>query len=83
MERYPDRPNELYDEAHDPAEKFNLYGQSTQSKIQKELRAKLFTFFDRYADPKYDLWHGGESKTHLLSAGESRKFDPIPNAAPQ
>jgi choline-sulfatase len=70
VERYPDGPHELYDLANDPGERFNLYGQPKQTGIQKELRTKLYQFFDRYADPKYDLWHGGKSKTHLLTAGQ-------------
>jgi hypothetical protein len=36
--------------------------------VQKQLRSKLYEFFDKYADPKYDLWRGGASKTHLLTA---------------
>ena len=69
VERHPDGPHELYDLINDPGERFNLYGQPKQTDIQKELRTKLYQFFSRYADPKYDLWHGGKSKTHLLSAG--------------
>ncbi|MHC4511328.1 MAG: sulfatase family protein, partial [Planctomycetota bacterium] len=69
VERYPDGPHELYDLRTDPGERFNLFGQPQQADIQKHLRARLYEFFDRYADPKYDLWQGGGSKTHLLSAG--------------
>lgn len=69
VERRPDGPHELYDLTNDPGERFNLYGQPKQAGIQKKLQTKLYEFFDRYADPKYDLWHGGASKTHLLSAG--------------
>jgi len=69
VERHPDGPHELYDLINDPGERFNLYGQPKQTGIQKELRTRLYRFFHRYADPKYDLWHGGKSKTHLLSAG--------------
>jgi len=68
VERYPDGPLELYDLINDSGERFNLYGQPKQVSIQKKLRTKLYQFFSRYADPKYDLWHGGKSKTHLLSA---------------
>ena len=68
VERYRQGPHELYDLKNDPNERFNLYGQPKQADIQKQLRAKLYQFFDRYADPKYDLWHGGRSKTHLLTA---------------
>ncbi|MHC4119528.1 MAG: sulfatase family protein [Planctomycetota bacterium] len=70
IERYRQGPHELYDLKNDPSERFNLFGQPKQSDIQKRLRARLYEFFDRYADPKYDLWRGGRSKTHLLTAKE-------------
>ena len=70
IERYRQGPHELYDLKNDPNERFNLYGQPMQAGVQKELRTKLYEFFDRYADPKYDIWHGGRSKTHLLTAKE-------------
>ena len=69
IERHPDGPHELYDLRSDPGERFNLYGQPKQTDIQKELQTRLYQFFNRYADPKYDLWHGGKSKTHLLTSG--------------
>ena len=72
VERYPDGPHELYNLNQDPGERSNLYGQPKQLDIQKKLRSRLYQFFDRYADPKYDLWHGGQSKTHLLSAKPAR-----------
>jgi len=67
VERFPDGPHELYDLSTDPGEQFNLYGQPQQSERQAGLRGRLTTFFSRYADPDYDLWHGGGSKTALLS----------------
>lgn len=68
VERYPDGPHELYDLTADPGEQFNLYGQPRQAEIQRTLRARLHDYFDRHADPQYDLWHGGRSKARLLSA---------------
>ena len=73
IERYRQGPHELYDLKNDPNERFNLYGQPMQAGVQKELRTRLYEFFDRYADPKYDLWQGGRSKTHLLTAKEFSK----------
>jgi arylsulfatase A-like enzyme len=70
IERYRQGPHELYALENDPNERFNLYGQPKQSDIQKKLRARLYEFFNRHADPKYDLWRGGRSKTHLLAAKE-------------
>lgn len=63
----PDGPFELYDLENDPNEKFNLFGQPALIPIQEELKQRLFAFFDRYADPKYDLYHGGTSKASLVS----------------
>ncbi len=74
VERYPDGPHELYNLNDDPNERLNLYGQPKQADIQKELHVRLYKFFNRYADPKYDLWRGGQSKTHLLSAQGARMF---------
>lgn len=68
VERFPDGPHELYDLQNDPGEQFNLYGQPQQQERQQELRERLKAFFARYADPKYDLWNGGGSKTRLLTA---------------
>jgi arylsulfatase A-like enzyme len=67
IERFPDGPNELYDLTADPGEQFNLFGQSKQAEVQAKLKKRLHAFFNRYADPKYDLWHGGKAKTLLLS----------------
>ncbi|MBX6314977.1 MAG: sulfatase-like hydrolase/transferase, partial [Isosphaeraceae bacterium] len=67
IHRHPDGPFELYDLATDPGEKVNLYGQPGRESIRDTLRGRLDAFFRDYADPKYDLYHGGGSKTHLLS----------------
>ncbi len=73
IERFPDGPHELYDLAADPGEQFNLYAQFKQVEIQADLRKRLYDFFARHADPQYDLWRGGRSKTHLLSAGGTNR----------
>lgn len=63
VERHsPDGPGELYDMEIDPMERFNLYGQDGHEEKQKELGGMIRTFFDQYADPKYDIWKGGGSK---------------------
>jgi len=72
VHRYPNGPFELYDLQKDPFEKFNLYGQPAYKQLQEELRARLFAFFNKYADPKYDLYHGGRSKTALLSQSKAK-----------
>lgn len=63
----PQGPFELYSLASDPYEKVNLYGQPTQASVQQELKQRMEAFFDRTAEPKYDLYRGGTSKATLLS----------------
>ncbi|MFV1968460.1 MAG: sulfatase [Pirellulaceae bacterium] len=65
-------PFELYDLEQDPYEKFNLFGQPSHTDIQHELKQRLDGFFAEYADPKYDLYHGGTSKASLLSHRKPR-----------
>jgi arylsulfatase A-like enzyme len=60
--RFPDGPNELYDLKHDPDERHNVIDKSAQAAKQKELREQLDKFFATYADPRFDLAHGGQSK---------------------
>ena len=60
--RFPDGPNELYDLKSDPGERHNVVDQPAHAAQQKELRGRLDEFFDRYADPRYDLSRGGRSK---------------------
>lgn len=67
VHRHPDGPFELYHLETDPGEKVNLYGQPGQDQVRSQLRARLDAFFNEYADPKFDLYHGGGSKTHLLT----------------
>jgi hypothetical protein len=35
-----------------------------------ELERRLEAFFKEYADPQYDMWHGGKSKAKRLGAGQ-------------
>lgn len=68
--RSPDGPGELYDMASDPHERFNLFGQPQHAAIQKEMAKRLDSFFNEYADPKYDIWKGGRSKARRLYASQ-------------
>jgi arylsulfatase A-like enzyme len=65
--RYPEGPFELYSLKDDPHEKFNRFAQPGDRAIQEKLAARLDQFFAQFADPQYDLFHGGGSKTKLLS----------------
>ncbi|MGH7128581.1 MAG: sulfatase family protein, partial [Planctomycetaceae bacterium] len=76
VHRHPDGPFELYDLQADPGEEFNLYGQPKSAELQQQLHNELREFFDQYADPKYDLYHGGGSKTRLLSEPAKQPIRP-------
>ena len=62
VSRFPDGPHELYDLGADPAERRNLIGESAHAERQRQLRGRLEAFFNRHADPRYDLTRGGASK---------------------
>lgn len=66
IERFRQTPNELYDLRADPAEWKNLIDQPEHAHTQQELAKRLHDYFDRVADPKWDLWKGGTSKSLLL-----------------
>ena len=74
--RFPDGPDELYNLAVDPGEANNLAGKPDFADVQSELRTRLDIFFDRYADPKYDLLHGGGSKTRLPGQPDKKPLRP-------
>jgi arylsulfatase A-like enzyme len=61
-QRHPNGPDELYDMQNDPGERTNLAGDLQYIPVIEELRTQLDEFFDRYADPEYDLWRDGSSK---------------------
>jgi arylsulfatase A-like enzyme len=67
ISRHPDGPNELYHLQNDPGEKANLVDDAGHARTRRQLRGRLDRFFDRYADPKYDLWQGGRSKVGRLT----------------
>jgi hypothetical protein len=58
--------NEFYDLRVDHAQKVNLYNDPKYSETIKDLNTKLALFFDKYVDPKYDLWNGGSAKATLV-----------------
>jgi arylsulfatase A-like enzyme len=65
--RFPNGPFELYNMKLDPQERFNMYRQpGTEDKLA-ELSLRLNDFFEKYADPQYDIWKGGRSKARLLT----------------
>ncbi len=65
IERFRQEPNELYHLANDPRERMNLIDQPKHATVQEQLHDRLHAFFGRYAEPQYDLWHDGKSKSRL------------------
>ncbi|MCP4640070.1 MAG: sulfatase-like hydrolase/transferase [bacterium] len=74
IERMGGEPyTELYDLQRDPGERTNVSGDSETAETQQGLRRRLHAFFDRYADPKWDLWRGGDAKGGLIMGKEPYK----------
>jgi arylsulfatase A-like enzyme len=66
IERFRQSPHELYDLKADPAELKNLVDKPEHAAVQRDMARQLHAYFDRVADPKWDLWKGGTSKTGLM-----------------
>lgn len=66
IERFRQEPNELYDLEADPAEMTNLVDKPEHAETQRRLAQRMHAYFDRVADPRWDLWKGGSSKTGLM-----------------
>jgi len=67
IHRHPDGPHELYHLATDPGEATNLVDDPAHAERRAALEQRLDAFFARYAEPKYDLYRGGGSKTGRLT----------------
>jgi len=57
--------DELYDLTNDPLEKVNLVGQPEAAKTAEMLRTKIVDYFDKYSEPRFDLWRGGTAKSNV------------------
>jgi len=66
VERLKNGPRELYNLARDPGELRNVVDRPDVRPVQNDLRRRLHDFFDRHAEPKYDLAKGGASKAQFL-----------------
>ncbi len=81
--RFLAAPNELYDLARDPGETRNLADDPEFQSVRNEMDARLTAFFDRYADPRFDIWHGGTAKATLFYGGRNDRFaNHFPDWAP-
>ncbi len=67
IERIHETPNELYQLTQDPGERKNRIDDAKLTETRKELKQRMDQFFTKYADPKWDLWNGGQSKSGLLN----------------
>ena len=68
IERIHEQPNELYQLTSDPGERLNLIGRAGLESVRTGLRDRLYAFFARYAEPRWDLWKGGRSKSGLITS---------------
>ena len=66
IHRHPNGPHELYDLSGDRQEQNNLVQNERHAARRVELKQRLDGFYDRYANPKYDLWRDGGSQTVLF-----------------
>ena len=55
-----------FDMKNDPGERENLIDATEAQPDLADLQRQLEGFFEKYADPEYDLWKGGRSKAGLL-----------------
>ncbi|MEK9543942.1 MAG: sulfatase/phosphatase domain-containing protein, partial [Luminiphilus sp.] len=53
---------ELFDMQQDPGQHRNLAADPAYASVLASLDSRLTAFFERYADPQYDLWRGGFAK---------------------
>lgn len=67
IERFREGPDELFDLGDDPGERTNLIDRPELADVRRRLGRRLEAFFDRYAEPEYDLWRGGRSKSGLMN----------------
>jgi len=67
-------PSELYDLQADPHEYVNLFGDPQYAAKTQQLDTELDEFFDHYAEPKYDPWHGGTGKAILMYSDKNERF---------
>lgn len=65
--RWPAGPDELYHLAEDPGERVNRAADPACAAILREMQACMDAFFERYAQPEYDLWRGGRSKAGRIT----------------
>jgi len=56
---------ELYNLKNDPDERNNLSGQDIYLETIKSFSKEICDYFDKYGDPKFNLWTGGKAKSNV------------------
>jgi arylsulfatase A-like enzyme len=65
---------ELYDMRTDAEQHHNVIDDPAYQEVIATLDKRLTEFFGRYADPKYDLWHGGIAKGSVVRPNMFREL---------
>ena len=63
----PDLVSELYDLINDPDERNDVSNQKEFLGIKRKLSKNLKSYFQKHADPKFDLWNGGSAKSNVAN----------------
>lgn len=74
IKRFLAEPNELYDLAADPGETRNLVADTEHRAVVADLDRQLTGFFERNADPQWDVWRGGTAKATLAYGNRNKRF---------
>lgn len=59
----------LHDLTNDPLEKTNLSGVLQYAEVEADLRQRVMSYFETYAQPEYDLWQRGSAKSNVAFNG--------------
>lgn len=82
IHRHPNGPHELYNLIEDPNEFNNLANDASESKTRQKLKDRLHQFYNRHAEPKFDLWKGGSAQTRLFAGISEEIKDRSPTEPP-
>lgn len=72
--RFLASPDELYNLAADPGETRNLIDDPAHRGVIEDMDARLTAFFEKYADPRFDIWRGGTAKATLFYGNRNDRF---------
>jgi arylsulfatase A-like enzyme len=86
IERFKEEPpRELYNLSADSVEHHNLADDPAHQQTIVELKKQMDKFFQKHANPKWDLWKDGQSKSELTAKvfGQDRQWFPDGKPAPR